>query len=416
MTAPPRPSPEAVARHRRPPTRRARLLVLVALALVAAACSTERDEVVGSADQVTDPGDLVDVEQVPASPPRDVPSALGAIVGPDLPEPLVDPAEVVSGGPPPDGIPSIDRPRFLRPEDVGFLADQEPVLALEVDGDARAYPVQIMIWHEIVNDTVGGVPLAVTYCPLCNSAVAVDRRLGDEVLEFGTSGRLYRSSLVMYDRQTASLWSHFTGQAVAGVLTGEQLDRRSVNLVSWGEWRRANPDGLVLSRDTGEDRPYGRNPYPGYDDVGQPPFLFEGEVDGRLAAKERVVGLGQGSDPVAVLRSAVLEQGAIELEVDGRPVVVVGVAGTASALDAGDVAGGRDVGAVGAYVPEVAGRPVRLVRDGGGVADEATGSPMDVLGTFTAGPLAGRSLEPVPHVDTFWFAWGAFSPDTRLVP
>ncbi|NNE13139.1 MAG: DUF3179 domain-containing protein, partial [Ilumatobacter sp.] len=201
-------------------------------------------------------------------------------VPPSAPPPLVQFEEIRSGGPPPDGIPPIDEPRFLLPGDVDFLADNEPVLALEIDGDARAYPVQIMTWHEIVNDTVGGTPVTVSYCPLCNSAVAYDRRLGDRILDFGTSGLLYNSALVMYDRQTQTLWSHFTGQGIIGELTGEELVTYPLATVAWSTWRDTNPDGLVLSRDTGFSRDYGRNPYPGYDRVDGVPFLFQGEVDG----------------------------------------------------------------------------------------------------------------------------------------
>jgi hypothetical protein len=214
---------------------------LAALALVAiAACGGGRSPTAGTRVTSARP---VALPRVEASPKESVPSALDAAGGAGLPAPLVDPHEIISGGPPPDGIPSIDRPTFLKAGDVGFLRDGEPVLSLRVGDDARAYPVQILIWHEVVNDTVGGVPVAVSYCPLCNSAIAYDRRLGDRVLEFGTSGRLYHSALVMYDRQTQSLWSHFSGQAIAGVLTGAQLRLFPVSTVSWAEWRRANPDG-----------------------------------------------------------------------------------------------------------------------------------------------------------------------------
>lgn len=221
----------------------------------------------------------VTVAQVAASPTEEVPSALDNPTDEGFPAPFLDPAELLSGGPPPDGIPSIDEPKFLAVEEVDFLEDDEPVLALQVGEETRAYPVQVLIWHEIVNDTVDGIPVAVTYCPLCNSAVAYDRRLDDRVLSFGTSGMLYNTALVMYDRQTESLWSHFTGQALIGHLTGAQLDVFPMSTISWADWRDANPDGLVLSRDTGHDRDYGTNPYPGYDDVDTAPFLFEGETE-----------------------------------------------------------------------------------------------------------------------------------------
>jgi hypothetical protein len=181
-----------------------------------------------------------------------------------------------------------------------------------------------------VNDTVGDVAVGVTYCPLCNTAIAFDRRLGDRVLSFGTSGMLFNSALVMYDRQTESLWSHFTSQALAGVLTGERLATFPVAVVSWAEWRDAHPSGLVLSRDTGVARDYGRNPYPGYDDVDNPPFLFDGEVDGRLAAKERIVGVGLDRDPVALRLDALSDQGVLVVEVDGEALTVWQLPGTST--------------------------------------------------------------------------------------
>jgi len=386
--------------------------VLVVCTAVAVGCAGTGN---GGTDGGSGDATAVTVPQIPGSEPEDVPSALVSMIQAGLPEPLVDPSEVRSGGPPPDGIPPIDEPRFLAAGDVDFLSDNEPVLALQVDGESRAYPIQIMIWHEIVNDTFGDVPVTVTYCPLCNTAVAVDRRLGDRVLTFGTSGALYQSALVMYDRQTSSLWSHFTGEAIAGVLTGEELERLPVATVAWSDWRDANPDGLVLSRDTGHDRDYGRNPYPGYDDVDEDPFLFDGELDGRLAAKERVVGFGLRSQPTAVLLEPLLRDGVVTAELEDIPVVVWALPGTASALDAGRVDGGRDVGATGVFVAAPDGEVLEFSRDGDGFVDAGTGSRWNVLGEAVEGPLAGTRLRALDHVDTFWFAWAAFAPDTVVL-
>ena len=356
------------------------------------------------------------VVQVVAGDREPVPSALDDPLDPAFPAPLVDPDEIRSGGPPPDGIPPIDEPRFVPAGSVDFLRDDEPVLAFEIGGEARAYPVQVMIWHEIVNDTVGGVPVSVTYCPLCNSAVAVERRLDERVLSFGTSGSLYQSALVMYDRQTESLWSHFTGQAVVGVLVGAELERHPVATVAWADWRAVHPEGLVLSRDTGHDRDYGRNPYPGYDDVDEPPFLFDGEVDDRLAAKTRVVGVGLESNPTAIRLDPLLEQGVVGFELDGVAAVAWARPGTASALDATDVAEGRDVGATGVFRAEADGRTLSFRRIDGAFVDDQTGSTWDVLGSAVRGPLVGSRLEAFEHVDTFWFAWAAFAPDTVVLP
>jgi hypothetical protein len=388
------------------------LLLILAGALVLVACADTSD----SPERTASDAPTVTVDQVRSPPGEDVPSALFSMTAGGLPDPLVDPDEVTSGGPPPDGIPSIDDPVFIAAADVDFLADNEAVLALELDGDARAYPVQILMWHEIVNDTVAGEPVTVTYCPLCNTAVVVQRTVDDRVLDFGTSGLLYQSALVMYDRQTESLWSHFTGEAIAGVLTGTVLERLPVATVAWGDWLDANPDGLVLSLETGESRSYGVNPYVGYDDVDATPFLFDGEVDDRLPAMERVVGFGLGHEPVAVRHELLLDAGVIEVTLDGEAVVVFAQPGTASALDTGDIVGGRDVGSTGVFRATHDGEILGFERTGGGFVDDRTGSRWDIFGAAVEGPLAGERLERLAHLDTFWFAWSAFSPDTELVP
>jgi hypothetical protein len=396
---------------------RRRVAALAVAAISTAACSGGNPRGSGDASTAANQnGPIVTAPLVAPSPREDTTSALGRPDDPRLPKPLIDLDELISGGPPPDGIPSIDAPKFHRTGDVGFLMDNEPVLAVEIQGDARAYPVQVLIWHEIVNDTVGGVPVAVTYCPLCNSAIAFDRRSGNRVLEFGTSGLLYRSALVMYDRQTRSLWSHFTGEAVAGVLTGTRLDNYPVSTVSWVDWRTAHPDGLVLSRETGFDRSYGRNPYPGYDDVNSSPFLFLGKTDDRLAAKARVVGIQNERDPVAVRLDRLADRGVIELTIEGRHVVVWHRPGTASALDKSRIDAGADIGATGVFAADIDGRALSFERRDDAFVDKQTGSRWDILGRGIAGPLADRQLEPIPHVDTFWFAWAAFRPQTRVVP
>jgi Protein of unknown function (DUF3179) len=298
---------------------------------------------------------------------------------------------------------------------VDFLALAEPVLALELGGEERAYPVQILIWHEIVNDTVGGTPVAVTYCPLCNSALAFDRRAAGRVLDFGTSGMLYNSDLVMYDRQTRSLWPQIEGRAVAGVLTGTTLTPYVVSTVSWGEWRAAHPDDWVLSRDTGHPRDYGRNPYTGYDQPTGAPFALDRDADPRLPPKTRVVGLGAGDHAVAVTLARVAAERVLEVTPDRKPVVLFARPGLASALDTADIASGRQVAATAAFDPLVDGRRLSFRPDGDRFVDADTGSQWNLLGEATKGPLHGRQLTPVQHVDTFWFAWAAFQPDTRLI-
>jgi len=361
--------------------------------------------------------DPVPLPQAASSPREDVPSALRDMADDAFPEPLIDPAEILSGGPPPDGIPAIDNPTFERVAGVDWLADDEAVLAIEIDGDARAYPYQIMTWHEIVNDTVGGVPVAVTYCPLCNSGVGFDRRVGDKVLDFGTSGRLYASNLVMYDRQTESLWPQLTGQAALGVMTGTQLEFVPVFPVGWSAFREAHPDGWVLSRDTGYSRDYGRNPYLAYDaDPERDPLFGAPTDDDRLFPLERVIALGGAGEPVAVLRSLV-ERARVLTETVGRqPLVLLFTEGQNSALEAASVAEGRDIGTVAVFDPTVDGEVLTFTAgDDGRFTDAQTASSWTIRGRAVEGPLEGEQLAGYPFIDTFWKSWVAFEPDTRLV-
>lgn len=333
------------------------------------------------------------------------------------PATLVDTLDLLSGGPPPDGIPPIDAPRFESVEEAAtWLTDESPLMVVEVNGDVRAYPLAVMTWHEIANDTIGGVPVVVTYCPLCNSGLAFERTVDGEVLDFGTSGLLYRSNLVMYDRKVRNLWLQFTGQAVVGeTYLGTELTRIPSSLLSLAELRESAPDAEVLSRDTGHQRNYGSNPYVGYDAEGADPFLFRGPRDDRLNPMTRVVGLGE-REPVAVTLARLEQDRVVQLDVDGEPIVVAWEPGQASALDAESIDAGRDVGQTGAFVArDPNGRPLTFRSGGDGVlTDEETGTTWNLLGRATAGPLAGEQLQAVPHDDTFWFVWFAFRPETRL--
>jgi hypothetical protein len=346
----------------------------------------------------------------------DMPSALDDPRHPGFPEPLIDPDDLVSGGPPPDGIPPIDDPKFAPASEIDWLGDDEPVLSLTVGDETRAYPLQVMTWHEIVNDRVGGIPVTVTYCPLCNSGVAFERRVAGRLLDFGTSGLLHIDNLVMYDRQTESLWPQLTGQASVGTLTGTQLKAIPMGVVSWKQFRASNPDALVLTRETGFRRDYGRNPYTGYDDpdgdlLVDPP----GGTDGRLPVKERVVGITVGSDSVAIRRALVAGAGVVPLMVGGHDVVVLHQPGQSSALDTGRIADGQEIGSIGVFRPTIRGRSLTFAIRCERVVDVQTGSTWSVLGEATSGQLAGSRLPAVVHLDTFWFAWVGFHPDTRLV-
>ena len=285
-------------------------------------------------------------------------------------------SEFQSGGPGKDGIPAIDRPTFLAVEDVDFLEPQEPVIALELKGEVRAYPIQILIWHEIVNDVVAGVPVAVTFCPLCNTAIVFERLVEGKTLDFGTTGNLRNADLVMYDRQTESWWQQFGGRALVGKLTGAELDQLPAKVVAWREFERGQPDGRVLSRETGHERNYGENPYTGYDDIDSPPFVATNNSDDkRLPPKERVVFIERNGDAVVIPFSVLSRQKRLCVEVGGQRLAVRWRPGVASSLDTRSVAAGRDVG--------------------------------------TAEVRHGRRL--VAFDEPFWFAVAAFRPDVRIV-
>ncbi|WP_420645268.1 DUF3179 domain-containing protein [Candidatus Leptofilum sp.] len=324
--------------------------------------------------------------------------------------------ELLSGGPPRDGIPSIDNPQFIFPDAAeAWLAGNEPVIAVEFNGDARAYPLQILTWHEIVNDEVGGVPLIVTFCPLCNSAIVFERTLDGEPVEFGTSGLLRNSDLVMYDRKTETLWQQFTGEGLIGDKAGEQLTFLASAIISFDDFRAAHPDGVVLSQDTGFSRNYGRNPYAGYDTVGNNPFLFDGELDERLPAVARVVTVSlPDSTDIAYPLDVLFEQGVINDVRGEQNVAVFHVGGTASALGAAVIADAEDVGATGVFDPVVDGQLLTFRKDGELIIDNETGSTWNIVGQAIDGELAGQQLQRIVHGDHFWFSWAAFKPDTII--
>jgi len=352
----------------------------------------------------------------PNSAREDATSALDNPADPAFPDPLIDLDHLLSGGPPPDGIPAIDDPKFQAASEVDWLDDSEPLLSLTLGGETRGYPLQIMTWHEIVNDTVDGVPVAVTYCPLCNSGVAFEREVAERLLDFGTSGMLYADNLVMYDRQTESLWPQLTGQASVGVLTGTQLEAIPIGVVGWDQFRTAHPEALVLNRDTGYDRHYGVNPYLLYDlPTSDTLFPLPGEPDDRLMLKERVIGIRVGDDALAIRRAAVANAGVLLVQVGGRAVVLFHQQGQSSALNTERIADGRDIGSVGVFQPRIGQRALTFARHGRAFVDDQTGSRWNILGEATAGPLKGERLPAQNHLDTFWFAWVAFQPQTTLI-
>jgi len=322
----------------------------------------------------------------------------------------VDYSEIFSGGPPPDGIPAIDNPVFESVEAADeWLQDEWPVMFFEANGEARAYPLAILIWHEIVNDEVAGQKVALTFCPLCNSTIAFNSVLEDgTVLDFGTSGNLRNSDLVMYDRQTRSWWQQFTGEAIVGKLTGTLLEMLPSQIISWADFKQNYPASLVLSRDTGNIRNYGSNPYGGYDDVGRSPFFPVGTYGNELPPVERIVALSIGEIDVAFPFSRLAEVGVANEEYAGQPIAVFWRAGTSTIFGNS----GRDVGSTGAFSRDLEGQILTFEATDSGFVDEQTGSLWSISGEAIDGPLSGSQLERLVSGEHFWFAWSVFKPDT----
>ena len=333
----------------------------------------------------------------------------------DFSRTTVELEEVRSGGPPRDGIPALSDAAFVTPaEAADWLHPREPVAVVEVAGEARAYPLQILTWHEIVNDIVGGVPVALTFCPLCNSTLTFDRRVDGRVLEFGVSGLLRRSNLLMYDRQTESWWQQLTGEAVVGTLAGQRLDVVPSWIVAFQDFRERWPAAPVLSRDTGYSRPYGRNPYRGYDRMDSRPFLLEGPPDPRLPAMERVLGIRVGEAVAVYPFSALAGEPLVHDTVGETPVVVLLTSSTLSVLDAGEIAESRSVPAAVAYARRLGGQVLHFELREGRLHDRRTGSRWNLFGEAVAGPLAGQRLPELDAGVHFAFAWLAFRPGSRI--
>ena len=326
--------------------------------------------------------------------------------------------EITSGGVPKDGIPAIDNPTFITVRAADrWLDDREPVVVVHLDDAVKAYPIQVLIWHEIVNDVVGKTPVTVTYCPLCNTALSFDRRFDGRLLDFGTTGNLRHSDLVMYDRQTETWWQQAIGEGIVGEYAGRKLRFISSPVVDWKTLKAQYPDARVLSRNTGHRRNYGDNPYVGYDTKKSPiPAFFRAKKDNRLPAMERIVALEIGNDVRAYPFSTLEKSPVINDEVANQDIVVLWAPGTASALDKRSIAEGRDVGASGVFSRTLGSRVLTFEAAGNGqFRDRQTGTTWNILGHAVSGELSGQQLEPIQHGNHFWFAWVVFRPETKVI-
>ena len=334
----------------------------------------------------------------------------------DLSKRSIELSELRGGGPPKDGIPSIDDPKFVSVDEAAeWLDDREPAMWLEHAGETRVYPLQILLYHELVNDRIGELPILVSYCPLCQSAIVFDRRVDGTLYEFGVSGMLRNSDMVMYDRTTESLWQQLTGEAIVGELTGKQLQVVPSRLTHFGAVKESRPDARVLSRQTGVVRPYGTSPYVGYELGGGPMFPASFRHAGQIRPLDRLVVIREGeaakAHPLKTLARKGVDNGKIARE---RYVLFFDPAAT-SVLDARQIAKSRQVGSVGAFSPTLDGRELKFRHKGGKILDRETGSEWNVLGEAVSGPLQGRRLAPLDHGVFYAFAWLAFRPDTVVI-
>ncbi len=390
--------------------------------------STPKAEATPKSTAIPEPVSASTPEQTPTASPEPEPTLAGAEID-GLPEIMrfgwktdfskhsVPYQEIMSGGPPRDGIPPIDRPRFIDVANTpDYMKSNEPVISVEINGEAKAYPLAILVAHEIVNDVLGDIPITVTFCPLCNTAIVFDRRVNGSVLDFGTSGNLRKSDLVMWDRQTESWWQQITGEAIVGELTGTKLDFLPASLVSWIDFRTSFPGGQVLSRETGfgHYQNYDIAPYGGYDDLARTPFLFFGEYDGILKPMERVVSLTVGDQAVAYPFRVLKKHPVVNDTVNGKDVVIFYAGGTLSPFASPGATAHRTVGSTGVFDPVVEGQKLTFGVRGEVVVDDETETIWNILGQGIAGPLKGTQLTPMVHANHFWFAWFAFSPETAV--
>ncbi len=334
----------------------------------------------------------------------------------DLSKHSVPFADLVPSGAARDGIPSIDAPKFVTPADASaWLAGDQPVLAASLNGHARAYPIQILIWHLIVNDQIGGAPVLVTLSALCNSAAVYSRNINGSTYLFSFSGLVRNSNLVLYDRQTESLWQQLTGDAIAGSLTNSQLTRLNSAIVPFRVFLETYPNGKVLSRDTGFRRAYGRNPYSKFLSSGQ--ILFPVSLPGPLPFPS--------TDPIVVVEakgatraySASLLAGhpALADRLAGTPFVIFSSHSMLDPLDAPVIANSRHTLAAAAFSPILNGRTLTFYKHHGIFFDKQTHTRWNLLGHATSGPLAGKHLEFFPYIISDAFAWLAFYPDTPVM-
>jgi len=327
---------------------------------------------------------------------------------------LIPASQIVDGGPGKDGIPSLDDPNFIDVSETTFIPDDRMVLGLRVGDDIRAYPHQVLDWHEIVNDEAGGKSVAVLFCPLTGTGMAWDRNINGSVTEFGVSGLLFKNNLIPYDRNTDSNWSQMFQQSVNGILSGLHAPIYTVIETSWATWKELYPESKVLSTDTGFSRNYSGFTYGSDYSTNNNRILFPIENDdGRLPRKERVLGVideGETGSESAVKAFPLAGFGTgftvIRDQVGTTGYIVVG-------------SSGRDISA--AFQPKFSDGTV--VSDGPltalqnqlpAVMEDETGNRYDLFGYVLEGPDEGKHLAPANAYTGYWFGWADFFPGIEI--
>ena len=310
---------------------------------------------------------------------------------------LVPLDKIKGGGPPKDGIPSVDDPVFASISESQFMSDSDTVIGLEINGDARAYPLFILVWHEIVNDTVGEIPVSVTYCPLCYTNQVFERIVDGEEVEFGTSGKLYNSNLLMYDRLTESYWSQALGLAVKGELTGTQLNLVPFDVITWGDWKELYPNTLVMTTDTGYLRSYATDPYGNY--YTEPRIMFPVEYrDERIHPKEIIIGIEIDNAYKAYRQNDIESENVINDFVNDEPLLLVSLFSENSRV----------------FERTVNDKVLDFQLHENKMIDLQTNSEWNYDGVAISGPYLGTQLERIPTYPGFWFEWFAFHPNTLV--
>jgi len=366
-------------------------VVIIALVSIMTLSSTETIPVLTEYETVAPP------ETIPVSTESETVAPTETIMVTKGLKHIVPLDKIRSGGPPKDGIPSIDDPKFVKVSESQFMSDSDIVVGLEINGEIKAYPLFIMVWHEIVNDKVGGVPVAVTYCPLCFTNQVFERIIDGQEVEFGTSGKLYNSNLVMYDRLTDSYWSQALGISIAGELAGNELKRIPFDVISWIDWKNMYPNTLVMTTETGHLRAYSVDPYGDY--YKDPRIIFPVDnKDDRMHPKEIVLGFHENDVYKAFKQIDVESSNVINDKVDNKSFLIVSLfTGNARAFDR-----------------LVEGQVLTFDFIDDTIIDIETKSIWNYDGVAISGSMEGTQLMREPFDPGFWFEWVALHPNTEV--